>query len=143
MPNSLNVLGLARKAGLIETGEEAAGIACRAGKARLLIVASDASDNARRRADHFTAAGHVLRLDLTYTKAEVGGALGTGTPSMAALTDAGMAALFVQKLSVEFPGVYDAQLAVLEEKAARVQARKKEAAAHQRNVKMGKRRTKR
>ena len=115
MPNSLNVLGLARKAGLVEAGEEAAGAACRAGKARILL----------------------------YTKEELGSALGTGRPSMAALMDAGMAALFVQKLAVEFPGEYDALLPVLEEKAARIRARKKEAAAHKRNVRMGKRRKQR
>jgi ribosomal protein L7Ae-like RNA K-turn-binding protein len=143
MPNSLNVLGLARKAGHVEAGEEAAGAACKTGKARLLIVALDASDNARHRADHFTAAGHALRLDVRYTKAELGRALGMGTPSMVALTDAGLAALFVQKLSAEFPGIYDLQAAILEKKAARIHARKKETVAHQRNVKRGKRRIKR
>ena len=58
MPNSLNVLGLARKAGFVEAGEEAAGAACRAGKARVLLVASDASANAQHRAENFTAASH-------------------------------------------------------------------------------------
>ena len=143
MPNSLNVLGLARKAGLVEAGEEATGAACRAGKARILLVASDASDNARHRADNFSAAGNTLCLNLHYTKEELGTALGTGRPSMAALMDAGMAALFGQKLAVEFPGEYDALLPVLEEKAARIRARKKEAAAHKRNVRMGKRRKQR
>ena len=53
MNKALNYLGLAKKAGLLEIGEENTGAAIRGGKARLVLLASDASDNAGRRAEGF------------------------------------------------------------------------------------------
>ena len=50
-----NYLGLMRKAGRIALGEHDAGAAARAGKACLLLLAQDASVNARKRAEeHMT-----------------------------------------------------------------------------------------
>ena len=46
----LNMLGLMRKAGAIDIGETNTGGACRAGKAKVLLLAADASDNAQSRA---------------------------------------------------------------------------------------------
>ena len=50
---ALRLLGLARKARRLEIGEEPVGIACRSGKARLLLVARDAGDHTFRRARSF------------------------------------------------------------------------------------------
>ena len=47
---ALNLLGLMRKANAVQIGETDAGSAVRAGSAKLLILASDASDNATSRA---------------------------------------------------------------------------------------------
>ena len=44
---TLNLLGLMRKANAIAVGETNTGGAVRAGKAKLLLLAADASDNAR------------------------------------------------------------------------------------------------
>ena len=55
MSNALNYMALARKAGRIELGEEPVGSAARAQHARLVIVASDASDHTWRRAKSFVA----------------------------------------------------------------------------------------
>ncbi len=55
MDKALNYLALARKAGLIELGEEPAGAAARAQKARLIVVAQDAGDHTWRRANSFMA----------------------------------------------------------------------------------------
>ena len=52
-----NYLGLMRKAGRIALGEHDAGAAARAGKACLLLLAQDASDNARKRAEGFARCG--------------------------------------------------------------------------------------
>ena len=41
---ALMLLGLARKARKLEIGEEPCGIACRSGKAKLLLIAHDAGD---------------------------------------------------------------------------------------------------
>jgi len=43
MDKALNYLGLMRKAGACAVGETDCGIACREGKVRLLLLASDAS----------------------------------------------------------------------------------------------------
>ena len=42
---ALRLLGLARRARLLEIGEEPVGIVCRSGKAKLLLVAKDAGDH--------------------------------------------------------------------------------------------------
>ena len=47
---ALRLLGLARRARLLQIGEEPVGIACRSGKAKLLLVAKDAGDHTFRRA---------------------------------------------------------------------------------------------
>ena len=45
----LHLLGLAKKAGRLEIGEEPVGALCRARHARLILLASDAAPNTRRR----------------------------------------------------------------------------------------------
>ena len=65
----LHLLGLAKKAGRLEIGEEPVGAVCRAHHARLVLLASDAAPNTRRRAAHFGESGNVLFLELPYTKA--------------------------------------------------------------------------
>ena len=47
---ALNYLGIMRKAGACAAGETDCGSSCRAGKAKVLLVASDAAENARSRA---------------------------------------------------------------------------------------------
>ena len=52
---ALRLLGLARRARLLEIGEEPVGIVCRSGKAKLLLVAKDAGDHTFRRARSFVS----------------------------------------------------------------------------------------
>ena len=54
---ALMLLGLARKARKLEIGEEPCGIACRSGKAKLLLIAHDAGDHTFRRARSYCRAG--------------------------------------------------------------------------------------
>jgi len=107
MTNSIKFLGLARRAGHLEVGEEGTGSVARAHKAKLLVICSDSSDNARKRAANFSAAGNVMVVTLPCTKEELGQAVGLGSPSMAAITDIGMAAGFIEKLASENPGCYE------------------------------------
>ena len=108
MPNDpiLHMLGLARKAGRLEIGEEPVGAACRARQAKLVLLACDAASNTFRRAAHFGEAGNVLWLEVPFTKAELGFALGRGSCAMLALTDVGFASSLVQKLSARDPEKY-------------------------------------
>lgn len=140
MPNDpiLHLLGLARKAGRLEIGEEPVGAACRARQARLVLLASDAAANTNRRAAHFGEAGNVLWLELPFTKAELGFHLGRGSCAMLALTDAGFAATVTEKLAARDPERYGPAAQQLRQKADRVLQRQKEKRQHEKNLQHGK-----
>lgn len=137
----LNMLGLMRKANSIEVGETNTGISARSGKAKLLIVAADASDNAQSRARGFAASKGTLKITLPFTKEEISSHVGLPGCSMAAITDLGFANAFIKGLSQEYPDRYAEAAAQIEEKFVKAGQRKKEAAAHERNKRIGKRRT--
>ena len=95
MDKALNYLALARKAGRIELGEEPVGGAARAQKARLVVVASDASDHTWRRAKSFVAGTNQQCVKVPFTKDELGMAVGRTSLAIAALTDPAMALAFL------------------------------------------------
>ena len=72
MDKALNYVALARKAGRIELGEEPVGAAARAQHARLVIVASDASDHTWRRALSFVAGTEQKCIRIPFTKDQLG-----------------------------------------------------------------------
>ena len=136
MDKALNYLSLGRRGSLVELGEEPVGAAARAGKAYLVVVASDASDHTWRRGLSFVAGTTQQCLHVPFTKDELGLATGRQSLAIAAFTDAALAVAFVKALG---PGSRNEQaLAVLEEKAARLKKRRQEASAHKRNVRTGK-----
>lgn len=138
MTNSiLHLLGLAKKAGRLEVGEEPVGAAARSRQARLILVASDAADNSCRRAAHFAEAGNILWLKAPFTKAELGDRIGRGFVAMIAVTDAGFAATITEKLVVLNPEYAEAAEA-LRKKADRVYARQREQRQHEKNLARGK-----
>ena len=141
MPNDpiLHLLGLARKAGKIELGEEPVGAACRARYAKLVLLASDAAANTRRRCAHFGEAGNVLWLEIPYTKEELGFQFGRGSCAMLALTDSGFAASIVEKLAARDPEHYGPAAEQLRIKADRVLQRQREKRQHEKNLREGKR----
>ena len=99
-------MGIMRKAGRIEIGETNTGAAVRAGKAKLVLVAADASENARKRAKGYLAGHRTLLVPLPYTKDDLSDLLGKGGCSMAAVTDIGLAEAFVSALSEADPVQY-------------------------------------
>lgn len=133
---ALNYLSLARKAGRCELGEEPVGDAARAGKAYLMIVASDASDHTWRRAKSYAAGTEQQCLRLPCTKDEMGMAVGRSSLAMAAITDVALAAALVEALAE--PEKYATQLEVLTRKKVKTAKRAAEAKAHKRNVRFGK-----
>ncbi|HHU06638.1 MAG TPA: 50S ribosomal protein L7 [Clostridiales bacterium] len=139
MSRALGILGLARKAGALEIGEESAGIAARSGKARALLTANNASENTLRRVYNFAAKYGLPHLALPFTKDELGKAVGVSSCAALAFMSAGLAASFAEKLEEEFPGRFTQPLELLRLKADRIEQRKKEARAHERNVRTGKR----
>ena len=131
---ALNYLSLARKGGLAELGEEPVGAAARAGKAYVILVASDASDHTWRRAKSYAAGTEQQCVRLEETKDEMGFAVGRTSLAIAAITDVQLALALVKALPKA-----DAQvLEVLSAKAAKAKKRQSEAKAHQRNVRKGK-----
>ena len=135
----LHLLGLAKKAGKLEIGEEPVGAVCRARHARLLLLAQDAAPNTRRRAAHFGEAGNVLWLEIPYTKDELGFHLGRSSCAMLALTDAGFAATLVEKLAARDPFRYGPAAEQLRTKADRMLQRQREKRQHEKNLREGKR----
>ena len=131
---ALNYLALARKGGRVELGEEPVGAAARAGKAYLMIVASDAGDHTWRRAKSFAAGTAQQCLRVSYSKDELGMAIGRTSLAMAAFTDAALALAFAKALEKPNGEVIEA----LEAKANRLKSRQQEAKAHQRNLRKGK-----
>lgn len=129
---TLKLLGLMRRANAIQPGEDRAGEAVQAGKARLLLLASDAADNARRRAENLVNGRRTLLLELPFDRAELGGALGFGACAMAAVTDLG----FAGKLTELLAGIDLARFAEAAAETARrsekAQRRKRETEAMKR-----------
>ena len=133
---ALNYLALGKKGRLIELGEEPVGAVARAVKARLVVVASDASDHTWRRAKSFVAGTEQQCIRVPFTKEELGFVVGRQSLAIAAITDVQLACALVKSLGQ--PEKYKASLEVLEEKAAKAKKRQAEAKAHKRNVRMGK-----
>ena len=132
---ALNYLALAKKARLVELGEEPVGAVTRLLKARLVIVASDASDHTWRRAKSFVAGTEQQVLRTPFTKEELGFVVGRTSLAIAAFTDAALALAFVKALPDQ-EKVKDVA-AALDEKARKLKQRQNEAKAHQRNVRTG------
>lgn len=135
MDKAMGYLALARKGGLVELGEEPAGAAARAGKAYVLLVAGDASDHTWRRSLSFAAGTDQQCVRLPHSKDEMGMAVGRQSLAMAAVTDPALALALVQALGR--PQDKDA-VEVLTRKAERCTQRRREARAHERNVRKGK-----
>lgn len=130
----LHLLGLAKKAGKLEIGEEPVGAVCRAHRAKLLLLAADAAPNTCRRAAHFGQAGNVLFLTLPQTKAEIGFQLGRNAVAMMALVDSGFAGAIGEKLAALDPEQYAAAASQLSQKAERQRQRQKEQRQHEKNL---------
>lgn len=131
MDDLLRTIGLCKKAGMLEVGEEPVGAACRARQCRLLLLAEDAADNTRRRADHFAEAGQCIMLTIPYEKDDLGSAVGRTSCAMLAVTDIGFASSLVKKLSASEPERYGAAAEKLAVKAEKAALRRKEQLVHE------------
>ncbi len=138
----LSMIGICRKAGRIEAGEEPVDAAVRARDARLLLLAADAADNTARRCAHFAEVGQCLWLRIPESKYELGRALGRGSCAVLAITDTGLALAVAQRLAERDPAKYDEAVAKLQVKAQRARERQEEQLRHEKNLRQGKRREK-
>lgn len=134
MDSVLRLLGVARKAGRVEMGEEPVGAAARAHQAKVILTAADGADNSIRRAAHFAEAGKIQALPTPYTKGELGGAVGRSACTMLALTDIGLAAAIAEKLAQADPERCSSVAEELKLQAGKALQRQKERRAHEKNL---------
>ena len=133
---ALNYLALGKKGRLVELGEEPVGAVARAVKARLVVVANDASDHTWRRAKSFVAGTEQQCIRVPFSKEELGFVVGRQSLAIAAFTDAALALAFVKALpnAEKFAEVTEK----LDTKSKKLRQRRDEAKAHERNVRKGK-----
>ncbi len=94
----MNLLGLCKKAGKTGSGEFQCEEAIRSGRARLVLLAADASENTRKRFCDRSQYYHVPVRHMEVTKEELGQAMGQGERSCAAVCEEGLAALMLAAL---------------------------------------------
>jgi len=137
MDKAAGYLGIARKAGYLEIGAENCGAAVRSGKAKLLLLASDASDNTRHRAEGFVFGRKTPLAVLPDGKEKLSGLTGAPNCAMLAFTDIGLASRFAAALA-ETESRYAALSAALAEREKKARARRQETERHERNRRTGK-----
>lgn len=143
MDSILHMVGLSKRAGRLEVGEEPVGAACRAKDCRLILVARDAADNTFRRVRHFADAGQCLWVSVPYTKEELGSSVGRTACAMVAVTDVGFAEAIAKKLAAADPEKYTVTAEKLAVKAQRAAQRRQEQRAHEKNLQHGGKKPKR
>lgn len=124
MSKALNYLGIARMSGNMEIGEDNAKELVKAGKARLLLVASDTSDAAKRRAEGYVFGFNTPLTEVPFTKAEISQMVGKPGCNMIAIRDLGLAGGFAEALAAEYGKPYDELAAALKAKMQKVRTRK-------------------
>ena len=140
MSKALNYLGIARMSGNIELGEENAKALVKAGKARLLLLAADASDGVKKRANGYVFGFRTPIVELPFSKDELGGATGRAQCAVAAIRDLGLAKSFADALADEYGARYASVAQTLGEKQERRKARKAAGPGKRKATETGKRR---
>lgn len=132
------LLGLARRAGKAELGEESILSATLAHKARLILIAADAAENTAQRLERSAETGNAVCFRVDLTKAELGGCFGRASCAAVAITDVGLAAAAVEKLSQTDPQRYGKASEKLKSKAVKTVRRRREKRRRIKAAKAGK-----
>lgn len=120
---ALLLLGLARKARKLEIGEEPCGIACRSGKAKLLLIAHDAGDHTFRRARSYCRRESPRTCACRSRRTSWGTHWGCNACALCAILDAPFAKAFLEDLP-ELAQQHEEILQELTRQTARVQKRR-------------------
>ncbi|MDO4166127.1 MAG: ribosomal L7Ae/L30e/S12e/Gadd45 family protein [Eubacteriales bacterium] len=97
MDNALRMVGLATKAGRVDSGEFMTENAVKSGKAALVIIAGDASDNTKKKFNNMCEF-YQVPLRIYSTKEELGHAMGKEFRASMAVTDEGLAQAIMKKM---------------------------------------------
>ena len=120
---AIGLLGLARKAGKLQTGEETVSAMLTEKRARLTVLAEDAGEAVARKVRGLAAGTRQRVLTVPCDKLTLGAALGRPGVSAAAFTDVSLALAFVKALP---EGTAPADLTDdLERRVARVKAKRR------------------
>ena len=85
----LSLLGLMRKAGVLDVTEASCKQSVLSGKSKLILVASDASETLIRRFSQRAACNNIQSVELKYSKVELSNALGCNLCSVISINDSG------------------------------------------------------
>ena len=94
----LGLLGLALRSGNLAVGEDPVAAACQSGRAKVVLLASDAAGNTADRAARLAGERAPLVV-LPRDKGQVGFALGRSSCAVLAVTDLGLAAALLNRLA--------------------------------------------
>jgi len=148
MSKGLGLVGLAYKAGKLVAGDTEVSEAVFEKRARLICVASDASERLFERARSMPERCNGLYVELPYTQAELGKSIGRAACAIVAFLDPGLSLAFANKLAEIDHERYNALREALEARNERAVRRKDKKTAksaggnRQRDTQSGKRRTK-
>ena len=119
---ALGLLGLARKAGKLQTGEETVSVMLAEKHSRLTVLATDAGEAVTRKIRGIAEGSRQKILKIPYDKLSLGAALGRPSVSVAAFADVSLALAFAKALpdGTVPPEVMED----LERRVARVKARR-------------------
>jgi len=106
MNKALQAVGLAMRAGALALGEEGVLKAVRSGKAKLVLLASDASVNTAKKAED-KCRYYKVPIVREFSRAQLGAGTGKGERVLLAVTDDGLASLVKRQLenSAEVTGI--------------------------------------
>ena len=125
MDQSLQILGLAKKAALLQVGLDDVSKAARTKNLFLIISASDASDGAKRRAGNEAEFCGTVYAEVPYTMQELGAMTGRGSPGTIAFLEPGLAAKFLRGLAAQHPEKFEGKAELLEQYAIEIKAQNK------------------
>ncbi len=124
MDKVLNFLGMCKRAGSLVTGEDGALGAIRSGEAKLIMLASDASENTSKKTEFYAETCGSVLVRLPYGKDELGDMLGRRVCAVMAVTDKNFAKSFLEKLSAQHEGYKAALVELTESLKSRKERRK-------------------
>ena len=123
---ALGLLGIARKGGFVQIGEDPVSEVVASGHARLIILASDAADHTVRRAEGLAAQHTTPLVSIENDKASLGAVFGRSSVAMTAVTDIRLAVHILA--AMDDPARYAEQSEAVRAKAALMAQRKAEKA---------------
>ena len=104
----LNMIGLATRAGNVKSGEFSTEKSVKSGRARLVIVAEDASENTRKMFENMCRYHHVS-VSFFGSKEELGRAMGKEMRASLAVVEEGLAKAIVKQMNLIGGSEYESE----------------------------------